>query len=166
MVNGTCQNGCGSVITNPPAGQEACMFRNWYGCAEWWTTCPVGYSCINNDCVPGTNPPTTTSITTTPGQTAACLDVKAYSTSWTAYTLTQLGQLRAGAQIYFCARGSTNVGSFNKAQFTINGTVRPETSTIRPATTNEFCDLYSIPANTFTFSVNAKLNHVTLGWIQ
>ena len=149
-----------------PTNQEACVH----------TICPVGYSCydpgggdatycINSSGTPRPSQPPPPNTPTT-SQTAQCLDVKAYTPAWVAHTTTTLQNLKPNDTVYFCARGSTNIGSFSKAQFTINGTLRPETTIARPGTVNEFCDLYTIPSSTYSFNVTAQIYHVTLGWIQ
>lgn len=124
-------------------------------CQDMVTTCK---------CAPPQTP--TTSPTPTPITSAQCNDVKAYTTNWLAHSLGTLSQLKAKDQVYFCARGSTNLGTFDKAQFTINGNLRPETAVARPETTNEFCDFYTIPENVYSFNIQARVNHTTLGWVQ
>lgn len=53
---------------------------------------------------------------------------------------------------------------FDMARFTINGVLRPETTTIRP-NTEDFCDLYTIPSNTYSFTVQGEIHHNVLGWL-
>jgi hypothetical protein len=50
------------------------------------------------------------------------------------------------------------------ARFTINGTVQTQTTTKRPGT-NDYCQLYTIPAGVYTFNVTAQIHHAILGWI-
>lgn len=104
-----------------------------------------------------TPPPSTPSIT------AQCQNVKAYDEAWTLLTNTQLAQLKTGDSVNFCVAGSATGGSFDKARFTINTVLQPETTTIRPSST-DFCQSYVIPAGVTSFNVSAQINHVTLGW--
>lgn len=118
-----------------------------------------------NPTVPPTVPPTTppTAPPTTPGITAYCQNIKAYSSTWTELTAAQLTALRAGNTVNFCVTGSASSGSFDKAKFTINGIVQAETTTKRPGA-EDFCQSYTIPANTLSFVITAQINHVKLGW--
>lgn len=90
---------------------------------------------------------------------ARCDSVKAYSSSWEPLSNNDLSKLKAGDQVNFCAVGFTNVPlPFNAARFTINGTLRPETTATRPGgVPNEFCDLYTIPEGVTTFNVSAEV---------
>lgn len=168
---------------NQDKGSCTCITKpdNQQDCEH--TICPVGYRCIPNNpdrsckasyCVDdGGNPPPQVPQpppgnppAPTPVASAMCADILAYSTTWVPYTTATLATLTSNNQVYFCARGSTNLGAFTKAKFTINGTPRAETVTQRPGTTNEFCDLYTIPTNTYNFNVVAQIYHLTLGWTQ
>lgn len=102
---------------------------------------------------------------TPPGDSisAQCQNIKAYSSTWTLLTNTQLSQLKAGDSVNFCVAGSATGGSFNKARFTINSALQAETTTVRPSST-DFCQSYVIPAGTTSFKVSAQINHATLGW--
>jgi hypothetical protein len=100
---------------------------------------------------------------TAPAITAQCQNVKAYSPTWILLTTTQLSQLDTGDTVNFCVTGVATGGSFDRARFTINGVLQPETITERPGST-DFCQLYTIPAAATTFNVSAQINHVTLGW--
>lgn len=153
---------CACEFVSP--GQEPCVH----------TICPVNTSCYDPGdgdatyCLPNENPtPNPTSgggggSTPTPIPLAlSCLDVKAYTQAFVLHTPTTLSALRAGDTVNFCVRGSANLGTFIKARFTINGVLRPETTTIRPGTTSEFCDLYTVPANTFNFTVSGQIQHST-----
>lgn len=149
VVNGTNCTGCGIYTWH----------NSEYG-ANWCfdtTKQKIG--------VPGT--PETCSLTpqqcagTT--QTAQCTNLKAYNESWVLLTTANLSALKTGNKVNFCATGSASSGSFTKAKFTINGVVQAETTTIRPGST-DFCQEYTIPANTTTFNVTAQIYHATLGW--
>jgi hypothetical protein len=99
----------------------------------------------------------------TPAPVAQCQNVTAYSSTWTVLTATQLSQLKPGNAVNFCVVGSATAGSFDKAKFTINGTAQAETTTKRP-NTQDYCQSYTIPANTYSFNVTAQIHHATLGW--
>jgi hypothetical protein len=86
-------------------------------------------------------------------------------------TSTQLSALASGTIINFCVTGNATSGSFDKAQFTItslisevgDGKVFPETTTKRPSS-NDFCQIYTIPSGAKSISATAKIHHATLGW--
>ena len=77
-------------------------------------------------------------------------------------TAAQLSSLRVGDIIRFTVSGTPS-NKIDKAKFIINGVERGETANKKPGT-NEYYDEYVIPAGTTSFTVNAKLHHVTLGW--
>jgi hypothetical protein len=83
---------------------------------------------------------------------------------WTEWnSITTLSSLVAGDVVRFTVSGSSSSGSFSKARFTINGTLRPEVSMKRPST-DEFYDEYTIPEGVTTFTINAEIYHSSLGW--
>lgn len=104
-----------------------------------------------------------TNTPTPPAITAKCQNITAYSETWTALTAANLSSLKAGDKVNFCVVGSATGGSFTKAKLTINSVAQAETSTKRPSS-NDFCQLYTIPAATNTFNISAQINHSTLGW--
>lgn len=108
---------------------------------------------------------TTTETPTAPpsGPTAECNNVKAYSSTWTLLSSTSLSTLAVGTTINFCVAGTTTEGTFDKAQFKINTTLKPETTTVRPGST-DYCQSYTILSTDTTVNVQAKIHHVTLGW--
>lgn len=95
--------------------------------------------------------------------TASCGNAKTYSANWTLLTDPQLASLAPNTVVNFCATGSTSTGSFDKAQFTINGIQQPETTTKRPGS-NDFCQSYTIKVSDTTMNVTAKIHHTTFGW--
>jgi len=115
------------------------------------------------------NPPS--NPTPTPGPSAFCQNVKAYSSNWTILTSAQLSALTSGTVVNFCVTGSASSGTFDKAQFEIEHhsgglnlvEVSPDVTTQRPGST-DFCQNYTIPAGATSISVKAKIHHVTLGW--
>jgi len=95
---------------------------------------------------------------------AQCVSTNIYTPAWSPVTIADFYNLPAGAQVYFCTQGTTNGLTFDKARFTINGVLRPEVTLQRPNGT-DFCDLYTIPANTYSFTVQGEIHHTTLGWL-
>ncbi len=96
--------------------------------------------------------------------TGQCTNTKVYTNGWVELTPTAFKGLSAGIQVYFCVNGVTNSSVFDAGRFTINGTMRPQTTLKRP-NTNDFCELYTIPANTYNFKVQGELHHAKLGWL-
>ncbi len=119
-------------------------------------------ACSSTSTTPPSNPPAPTP-TAPPVITASCQNVKAYTEAWVLLTQTQLGALKPTNKVNFCVAGVASGGSFNKAKFTINGSVQAETTTKRP-NSEDFCQLYVIPVGVSTFNVSAQINHITLGW--
>jgi len=103
--------------------------------------------------------------TTTTQNTAQCSAVIAYDTDWNELNTQALSQLKAGEVIYLTVTGTTNTGSFDKARFTVNGVLRPETTSLKPGTTSTYYDEYTIPDGTSAFSVGAQIHHVDLDWL-
>lgn len=113
--------------------------------------------------VPPTVPPTTPPTPTAPAITAVCQNIMAYSLNWVRMSSAQLASLKAGDDINFCVAGVATGGSFNKAKFTINGALQPETTFVKP-NSGDYCQHYVIPSGTATFNITAQIHHVTLGW--
>jgi len=101
--------------------------------------------------------------TATPTITAACLNVKAYDTSFNELDATDLTLLKSGDKVRFAVLGTTSGGSIDKARFSINGGSYQETTLKKPGT-EEFYYEYTIPAGTVSFSVTAQLHHSIFGW--
>lgn len=95
---------------------------------------------------------------------ASCNTVIAYDKDWKQLNNQQLSQLKPGDVVRFSVGGITSSGSFDKARFTINGVQRPETTKLRP-NTSEFYDEYTIPSDVTSFEVKAQIHHNQLGWI-
>jgi hypothetical protein len=55
--------------------------------------------------------------------------------------------------------GSASSGSFDMAQFTIDGTQLPTTTMQRPSST-DFCQNYTILSTDTTVTVTAKVHHL------
>ena len=146
-----CGTSCKAICPNiaPPAPN----FCPGIGCSikpnyDPVTGCIVGYRC---ECP-----------TPTPGETAVCQNIKAYDTNWGPIIIAQLSTLKPGDKIRFTVSG-TPASKIDKARFIINGTTRPETTNKAPWP-DVFYDEYTIPAETTSFTINAQLHHVTLGW--
>ncbi len=136
-------NGCFCGVVQVDTGSGHTSFSSSCGCGE-------------EDIPPEGTPP--------PGvQAASCQNVKAYSSTWTQLTATQLSALTVGSQVNFCVAGTTTQGIFDKAKFTINSVAQAETTTQRPSST-DFCQSYTITAGTTTVAVTAQIHHPTLGW--
>jgi len=110
-----------------------------------------------------TTVPTPTVVPTLPPIGAACNNVKAYDSEWNLLSGFDLSGLEAGDIVRFAVGGTTDSGSFDKARFTINGILMPEVVTKRPGT-EEFYDEYTIPSSVTSFTVNAQIHHISLGW--
>ncbi len=129
-------------------------------------TCPQPRCAVDD--TPTSEPkssPTPTPTTAAP----YCAAVKAYDTEWEVLSSTDLTSLSEGSVVNFCVSGLPLSNSFDKAQFTINGVKQTETSVNRPQSAettyyNEFCQSYTIPSGTTTFTVTGQIHHSTLGW--
>ncbi len=91
-----------------------------------------------------------------------CLNVKAYDDAWVLLSSDLLSALEPESIVNFCVAGSTDSGTFDKAQFKINATLKAETTTHRPGST-DFCQSYAIAPTDTTIEVKAKIHHATLG---
>lgn len=110
--------------------------------------------------------PVVNTLTPTPVPVAQCQNILAYNNNWVLLTNTQLTQTKAGDQLYYCVTGFANVGTFDKARFTINGVLNPETTLLRPTTTTDYCQAYTVPAAVYDFNIVGEIHHTTLGWVQ
>lgn len=157
-----CTNAQGQAVSCTEVGLIRC---NCGGDA--WVAGKAGQTCFSlcgpikdslncHNCNPQPDP-------TPPPGTARCQNIKAYSTTWTQYSSVNLSELDAGTQVNFCVTGSASAGTFDRARFTINGTLQAETTTKRPSS-QDYCQSYSIPANVTQFTIKAQIHHITLGW--
>ena len=138
----------------PRPGRDEETGEKNYGC-DYIVTCERKVT----TCVCGTNTPPPT-----PAPTAFCQNVKAYSgANFVLLTPESISMIQEGDPLHFCVTGSATGGSFDKAKFTINEVVQPETTLIRPGST-DFCQSYTVPAGVTTFNVTAQIHHITLGW--
>ncbi len=105
------------------AGREWCV--NQYGNA--YTCCESGYSCCQttNGCCGGSNPPNGTDE-----PPIGCLDlINIYDSNWT--KVNDPSTLPAGTNVRVGIIDRYKTSVFSKARFTVNGTLRPETSAKR-----------------------------------
>jgi hypothetical protein len=91
-------------------------------------------------------------------------------------TNAQLSALKVGDSLDFCVLGSSTVsgggagsafpGSFDSAQFSINGNVKTAIDlTHLTATARGICQPYTILATDTSVSVKAKIHHTAAGWV-
>ena len=145
-------------------------------CQIDWLNSPGGGYCTNArnckeiklDCSPSTSPPssvpTPTPTPTPTPQAPSCISVKAYDDSWTVLSSTQLSTLTTGDVVNFCVNGSAAAGTLDKAQFIINTTLKPETVTKRPSS-SDFCQPYTILSTDTMINVKAKVHHSSGVWV-
>ncbi len=174
-------SGCQDIVTGGPTYdtlnfQESCGAEQ-IDVACGGTTVDFVSKIYANACTTTTPAPTTPTPTpvgdippvtrTTPTPAAAapyCGAVVAYDSNWNALSSTDLSSLTAGAAINFCVTGSATSGTFDMARFIINGVQQADTTTKKPGSTTAFCQSYTIPKDTATFTISAKIHHSTLGW--
>lgn len=117
-------------------------------------------------CAPqATEQPTAAPIATQAPQiiSAQCINVHVYDTDWNELTTADMQNLKPGDTIRVAVAGSSSSGSFTKARFTINGTLRDEV-TSKVSATNEFYDEYTIPEGATGLNISAEVFHSQLGW--
>ncbi len=117
----------------------------------------------------GATPSPTPPPSIPPGTTlsAQCLNVRVYDEDGNDITLpltTGARTLNPGDIIIFGVKGTTTSGAIDMARFTVNGTLLPETTTIRAGTTDEFVSQYTVPTGVTTIGVAGEIHHPTLGW--
>src|SRR4030042_1349454 len=101
----------------------------------------------------------------------SCLALKAYDTSWTLLSLSDLAKLKAGNIVRFTVAGNTNYGEITKVMFEINNVCTPEVTNKKPGPvpcdtcSAEFYYDYTIPSGVTSFTVNAKLYIANRGWM-
>lgn len=148
---------------NPGDTNDGCYDVRIQGHQVTWNRVGSGSSCkdISNIQIwmgTGGNTPTP------PTQvTASCGSIKAYDTNWNLLSSSDLTNLKAGDVIRVAVAGTATSGVFDKARFTINGTLQPEVTQKKPSS-QEFYDEYTIPAGTLNFTVTAQVHHSSLGW--
>jgi hypothetical protein len=99
--------------------------------------------------------------TPTPETTTQCEAVKIFNTSWEEIDSQDLPNLKPGDTVYLSVTGIAASGNFDKAQFTVNGTQRPEVSTKQEGT-DRYYDEYTLPSGISSFNISAKIHHAQL----
>lgn len=138
-----------------PPGVGGVNYWHWTACIDGGVQgagCGAG---VTPEGVDNENPPNTPSVT------ASCAGVKAVDNSGNILTQTQLSTMKTGDSFNICVGGTTSSGNFDKAQFSINGTVQPVTTTTITGI-DGFCDAYQIPDGTTNISIDAKIHHAEL----
>jgi len=186
-----CQGGhadaCQELFGNAGIGEETCappgtgcvtapVNGAGVSCNEWhWTHCinegsgqnGVGCDVTNNppDGPPDNPPSNPPGSPTPPGPTASCLNVKAYTgANWVLLNAEGYSALRAGDEVNFCVAGTTTGDAFDKAQFMIGSSLKPETTATRPGST-DFCQSYTILESDINTPITVKAKiHSSLGW--
>ncbi len=163
VKSGSCDSLSSEV--NSVCGQVDLVNSSGVYCQSDGTFTDAQINCPQPKCaVQSTNPPS--SITPTPTATPTapyCAVINTYSEDWTLLSTTDRASLTAGTAINFCVAGAAPSGTFDMARFTINGNLQPDTTALRPEST-DICQSFTIPENTETFTVSAQIHHSTLGW--
>lgn len=115
-------------------------------------------------------PPTRTNPTTPPQPTPTlpaaapyCSAITAYDAEWNTISSTNLAALKPGDVVNFCVTGTTTSGSFDRARFIINGIQQADTTSQKPGSSS-YCQVYTIPEKTTTFTISGQIHHSVLGW--
>ena len=162
-------SGCQDIVTGGPTYdtlnfQESCGAEQ-IDVACGGTTVDFVSKIYADACTTTTPSPSTPTPTPTPIVAAPyCGAVVAYDSDWNTLSSTDLSSLTAGAAVNFCVTGSATSGTFDMARFIINGVQKADTTTKKPGSTTAFCQSYTIPESTTTFTISAQIHHSTLGW--
>jgi hypothetical protein len=166
-LSGGCQDSGQIVSQNASVGQSFSATDPTCGSIQIDVGCKSSAGTWGNVAFVSKSSSTACSNSSTPSPTgglaAQCLNVEAYDTAWIKLTSADLQNLKAGDTVRFTVGGTATSGSFDKARFTINGTLRPEVTQKQPGT-NNFYDEYTIPDGVTSFTVQAELHHSSLGW--
>lgn len=149
---------------------DSCFSLNEPGCSV-----PSCHGNLTLTSSPTLTPTPPQSTPTTPPGAPYCHEIRAYvvedpinnPANWHQLTFEQLGQLQAEDDVYFTVRGWENdpINDFDRARFTINGSTT-EVTTLNtkppapgdPDEITEFYKSYKIPANTYSFTVEAQVH--------
>lgn len=148
-------------LTWVPPGVGGIPYWHWTACIDTGTNgigCSTGGAETTNTQTEGTPVPTPT-----PGF-PECLNVKAYSSTWTPLADADLSTLTPGTNVNFCVSGTLTTGTFDQADFKINSAVKPVTTTKRPGS-GDFCQSYTILSTDTTIDVSAKIHNTISGWV-
>lgn len=169
-TSNTCSFGTGAYIC-PQGHSGACTEANGQRftgningcfCGVIQVDNATGHTSYENSCGCSTDNVVDTPVVTNQVTAPQCMNVLAYSSTWTVLTPADLSSLAVGTTINFCVAGSAT-DTFDMAQFKINTTLEPETTTPRP-TTSDFCQSYTILSTDTTVNVQAKI-HAASGWV-
>jgi len=126
--------------------------------------CPQPKCAVSTPNNPSSTPVSTPiSTPTTPAVAPFCAAISTYDSDWNLLSSTDRSALKAGDTINFCVTGSAASGAFDMAKFIINAVEQATTTARRPNST-DFCQSYTLPSGTTTFTVSGQIHHVTLGW--
>lgn len=145
-------NQCGQVDTVNESGIY-CMGAGQKNAKIW---------CNEQGCT--APPPKTAAPTpTTPSVAPFCAAISTYDSDWNLLSSTDRSSLKAGDTINLCVTGSAATGTFDMARFIINGVQQTDTTATRPNST-DFCQSYTLPEGTATFTVSAQIHHSSGVW--
>jgi len=152
-----CEGVCG--VRETPTANRIC---------ENATIVNAGTAMVPNWCYDckGTGGGTITETTPPPPggeESAQCLAVQAFDSSWTLLTADKLSTLNVGDIVRFAIGGTATTGTNDKAKFKINGVDRSEVTQKRPGT-DEYYDEYTVPEGVSSFTIGAQLHNTVLGW--
>ncbi|RJR15316.1 hypothetical protein C4579_02520 [Candidatus Microgenomates bacterium] len=100
-----------------------------------------------------------------PSPVAQCVNVKMYQIIEGSWVLVQNPQtLLPGDTVYFAVLGSASDGIFDMARFRVNGLPPNWTTTTQTNPFGEFYIQYTLLPGVASYSVEAEVHHVTLGW--
>lgn len=116
--------------------------------------------------VAGTSECTNSGVYQASGQiTANCGSVRVYDTNWNELTGAAFTAIKPNDVIRLVISGTSSTGSFDSAQFTINGVELSPTTNKRTGTEDYYMD-YTVPAGgVSTLRIQAKMHHSIAGWI-
>jgi hypothetical protein len=148
QIDVSCTSSCGATQSNYSNTSQGIAWMN-SNAGKLWIAKRYATACSS-----------TTTNTETNTDTPICQNIKAYDTSWNALTADQLKTLKVGDVVKLTVKGAN--GTFDKAQFKINGAATWTERTDKKPSTEEFFIDYTIPAGITTFNVEAQV-HVTGG---
>lgn len=161
--SGSCDTLAGQVTSI--CGQVDLVNASGVYCESDGTFTDAQINCPQPKCAITSNPTNPPIITPTSSPVAPyCAAIHVYDAEWNVISTADLSKLVAGATINFCVSGAAPSGTFDMARFTINGVQQTDTTTRWPGST-DFCQSYTLPEGTSTFTVSAQIHHSTEGWI-
>ena len=85
-----------------------------------------------------------------------------YDANWAPLSASQLAALTPGASVYFTVFGTTTPGTFDRARFTINGTLQSDVIGQKPGSPGELYMQYAIPTGVIDFTVTGQVHQQQL----